>query len=122
MLARTKVLAAAVTAAASILPATVATPAAAMSPCQARAIPSTTAFSQTVVIAGAYTAAGATDVSLTCGVVRNGVTYARRSSIVRGPAAVVAGFATTSVGTVSSCHELRVVYADGNDTYSDTCP
>jgi hypothetical protein len=61
-------------------------------------------------------------VSLTCGVVRNGITYARQSSIVRGPAAAVAGFATTSVGDVGSCYELRVVYADGRITYSDSCP
>lgn len=109
--------------AATLLPITVAAPVAAMSPCQARPVPArTTGYSQVVVIAGAYTSAGATDVSLTCGVVRNGVTYARQSAAVRGPVVALAGVANLSIGPVTSCYELRVVYSDGRVTYGDTCP
>ena len=121
MVPRTKrLLAAAATAAglAAILPAA---PATAMAPCQVRSF-STIQSGQTNVIAGAYTSAGAIDVSLTCGIVRNGETVARFSEKIPGPAATVTG--TSNVGGYFTvCHEIRATYADGRLPYvSDSCP
>ena len=103
---------------AAILPAA---PATAMAPCQVRSI-STIQSGQTNVIAGAYTTAGAADVSLTCGIVRNGVTVARVSEKIPGPVATVAGTANVG-GLFTVCHEIRATYADGRPPYvSDSCP
>jgi hypothetical protein len=102
---------------AAILPAA---PATAMAPCQVRSI-STIQGGQTNVIAGAYTTAGATDVSLTCGIVRNGLTVARFSEKIPGPVAAVAGTANVG-GFFTVCHELRVTYLDRAPTVSDYCP
>src|SRR5688500_18724478 len=83
---------------AAILPAA---PASAMAPCQVRSI-STIQGAQSNVIVGAYTTAGALDVSLTCGIVAHGVTYARFSEKVPGPVATVAG--TSNVGgSLTTC-------------------
>lgn len=103
---------------AAILPAA---PATAMAPCQVKSI-STIQGGQTNAIAGAYTTAGAADVSLTCGIVRNGVTVARFSEKIPGPIAAVAG--TSNVGGFFTvCHEIRVTYVDGRPAYvSDFCP
>jgi hypothetical protein len=121
MVLRTKrllVASAAVVGLAAILPVA---PATAMAPCQVRSI-STIQGGQTNVIAGAYTSAGATDVSLTCGIVRNGVTVARFPEKVPGPVATVAGTANEG-GFFTVCHEIRVSYVDGRPPYvSDSCP
>lgn len=96
-------------------------PASAMAPCQVRSI-STIQGGQTNAIAGAYAPAGAADVSLTCGIVRNGVTVARFSEKVPGPVAAVAGTADAG-GYFTVCHEIRVTYVDGRAPYvSDSCP
>ena len=114
-----RLLAAAVMAAAfaALLPAA---PATAMAPCQARAI-STFQGGQTVAVAGVYTTAGATSVSLTCGLVRNGVTFARFSEKAPGPVAAVAGTANTG-GFFTVCHEIYVTYLDREPYVSDYCP
>ena len=103
---------------AAILPAA---PATAMAPCQVTSI-STIQGGQTNVIAGAYSPAGAADVSLTCGIVSHGVTAARVSEKIPGPVATVAG--TSNVGgSFTVCHEIRVTYLDGRTPYvSDSCP
>ena len=102
---------------AAILPAA---PATAMAPCQVRSI-STIQGGQLNVIAGAYTTAGAVDVSLTCGITAFGVTYARFSEKIPGPVAAVAG--TSNVGgNLSPCHEIYVTYLDREPYVSDTCP
>ena len=96
-------------------------PASAMAPCQVRSI-STIQGGQTNAIAGAYTTAGAANVSLTCGIVRNGVTVARFSEKVPGPVATVAGTANEG-GYFTVCHEIYVTYVDGRAPYvSDSCP
>jgi len=102
----------------AVLPAA---PATAMAPCQVRSV-STIQGGQTNVIAGAYTTSGALDVSLTCGITAYGVTYARVTEKVPGPAATVAGTANWG-GNFSPCHEIRVTYIDGRPDYvSDSCP
>ena len=98
------------------------TSASAMSPCQGRAVAHPPEFQQTIVVAGAYTTANATDVRLTCGVVKNGVTVGRFSDKLSGPVAAVEGTMNVGVGVVSFCYELRVTYLDRAPTYSDTCP
>lgn len=102
---------------ATVLPAA---PATAMAPCQVRSI-ATIQGGQLNVIAGAYTTAGAVDVSLTCGIVRNGVTVARFSENIPGPVAAVAGTSNAG-GIFTVCHELRVTYLDRPPTVSDYCP
>jgi hypothetical protein len=120
MLGRTKRLlavTAVVAGAATVIPAA---PAGAMAPCQFRSI-STIQGGQTGVVAGAYTSSGATDVSLTCGLVRNGATVARFGDKVPGPVAAVA--ATTNIGGyLTVCHEIRVTYLDRAPYVSDSCP
>lgn len=101
----------------AILPAA---PATAMVPCHVRSI-ATLQSGQTNVIAGAYTTAGAIDVSLTCGIVRNGVTVARFSEKIPGPVATVAGTSDDG-GFFTACHELTVTYADRDPYVSDYCP
>ena len=103
---------------AAVLPAA---PAKAMAPCQVRSI-STIQGGQTNAIAGAYTSAGADSVSLTCGIVAHGVTYARVSEKVPGPVAAVAGTSNWG-GSFTPCHEIYVTYVDGRPPYvSDSCP
>ena len=110
-------------AAASILPVTVATPAGAAIPCRTISLYRDTQYSQTVLLAGAYTSAGAIDVQLTCGVVINGVTAARQGEKIPGPVAVVEGTARIApTSSFTSCYELRVVYVDSPATVTDTCP
>lgn len=109
--------------AATAVPIVGATPAAAMGPCQVKPLFSVIEYNQVVAVTGVYNApAGATDVELTCGVVRNGVTYAKLTDKLVGPAAALAGTATVPAGSVSSCQEIRVTYLGGATTYSDTCP
>ena len=96
-------------------------PATAMAPCQVRSF-STIQGGQTNVIAGAYTTAGAIDVSLTCGIVRNGETVARFSEKIPGPVATVTGTSNLG-GFFTVCHEIRATYVDGRSPYvSDSCP
>lgn len=94
----------------------------AMSPCQARSLFSTAEFGQTVAVAGAYTTSGATDVWLTCGVVKNGVTIARFSDKQSGPVAVVEGTTNAGYGTFFVCYDLDVTYLDRPPTSSHLCP
>ena len=123
MLRRSKhLVVAAVLAASAAIVVTGPTPAFAASPCQGRAVAHPPEFQQTVVVAGAYTTAGATDVRLPCGVVNNGVTVARWSDKQTGPVAAVWGTTNLGVGTVSICYELHVTYLDRAPTYSDNCP
>ena len=120
MIRRTKLLAAAATAAAlaTILPAA---PATAMATCQVRSL-ANLQTGQTNIIHGTYTTAGALDISMTCGIVRNGVTVRRFSEKVPGPVAVVAD-TSTDWGFFTPCHEISVTYVDGREPYvTDTCP
>jgi hypothetical protein len=98
------------------------TSATAMAPCQGRSLFSTLEYRQTVAVTGVYTVAGATDVQLTCGLVRNGVTVARVSENAPGPVAVVAGAPSISNGSFSVCHEAYVTYLDKAPYTTDTCP
>ena len=97
-------------------------PAAAATPCRAIELPSSAGPSETLLLSGAYTAAGATDVQLACGAVRNGVTIALARDELTGPVAVVNDTAEVGAGSVTSCYVLRVVYLDRPSTNSDTCP
>lgn len=90
-------------------------------PCRADFAMRVEEWHQTVYVYGAYTTAGATDVSLTCGVVRYGETVARVGEDVPGPVAAVFGSARVLGGPISVCYELKVTYVD-RVTYSDTCP
>lgn len=94
---------------------------AALSPCAGRSLFGISEWHQTVALAGAYTSAGAIDVDLTCGVVRQGETVARVSEDAPGPVAAVAGIVEVHAGTIGYCYELRVTYVD-RTTYSDNCP
>ena len=96
-------------------------PANAMAVCHVRSI-STIQGAQENVIAGAYTTAGAADISLTCGIVANGVTVARFSEKIPGPVAALAGRSDRG-GFFTVCHEIRVTYVDGRLPHvGDTCP
>jgi hypothetical protein len=99
-----------------------AAPAAAATPCRAIPVAQRTNPTQVVLVAGAYTAAGAIDVRLTCGVVRNGITVASRTDELVGPVAVVSDTVDVGLGSVTSCYVLRVAYADGRVTWSGSCP
>ena len=90
-------------------------------PCRAVATTSS-GFTQTILVTGAYTAPGASDVRLTCGVVRNGQTVARFSETMTGPVAVVEGTTNLSIGPFTACYELSVWYLDGRFTNVDYCP
>jgi hypothetical protein len=103
---------------ATIVPSTTA---GAMAVCTAKPV-GTFQGGNTIAVTGAYTAAGATSVSLTCGVVYNGFTVARFSEKVPGPVAAVAGETSQGSGAVSSCYELYVTYVNQPPTSSDTCP
>lgn len=95
----------------------------AVAPCQGKvAFVGVQEWHQTVLLTGEYTSAGATDVRLTCGVVRQGVTVARLSENVPGPVAALAGTVTVLAGDISICYELNVTYLDRPATVSDTCP
>lgn len=94
---------------------------AAAGPCRADFAMRIEEWHQTVYVTGAYTAAGAIDVSLTCGIVRYGETVARVGETTPGPVAAVAGSARVLGGPISVCHEIKTTYVD-HVTYSDTCP
>lgn len=111
-------IAAAVAAIVASIPVT-AGPAAAATPCRAIEMPGSPG---TVLLDGAYTTAGAIDVQLACGAVRNGVTVALARDDLSGPVAVVHDTAQVGPGSVTSCYTLRVVYLDRPSTNSDTCP
>jgi hypothetical protein len=124
MLRRSKtfVVAAAAAAVVALLPAGAGAADAAMASCQVKPLVRVLDYRETVLILGVYNApAGAVDVTLTCGVTRNGYTYARVTDLGTGPAAAVAGQATVPIGSFA-CHEITVRYLDGHTTYSDTCP
>jgi hypothetical protein len=98
-----------------------AAPANAMAVCQVRSA-ATLQSGQTNVIVGAYTTAGAADISLTCGIVRFGETVQRFSEKVPGPVAAVEGTSSAG-GFFTVCHEIHVTYVDGRPPYSsDQCP
>jgi hypothetical protein len=112
-----------VAAAVSLAPVAAASPAVAMAPCQVRPLFSVIEYQQTVAVTGVYKAPeGATDVQLTCGVVRNGATYAMLSEKIPGPVAVVAGTAVVPAGAVTACYEVRITYLTGGTVYNDYCP
>lgn len=121
MFAKTKGLVAAALVAAAAVPLTAGN-AAAASPCRAEPLGGPIQNSQPVLIAGAYTAARATDVILTCGVVSDGVTVARVTDKMTGPVAVVDRIVHVSPGAITSCFELLVYYRDSPPTNYDTCP
>jgi hypothetical protein len=121
MLRRSKrlILAVAAASAAVVIPST---PASAMAPCQAKVGFTAIEYRQTLAVTGVYTSAGAIDVQLTCGIVRNGVTVARISESAPGPVAAVAGTANVSAGTFTVCHEIVATYLDKPPYVSDWCP
>lgn len=90
--------------------------------CQVRATGVGTGFTQTVVVTGQYAPAGAIDVVLTCGVVKNGFTVARFTDQLSGPVAAVAGTVNLSAGTYTACHESKTYYPDGSVSYYNGCP
>jgi hypothetical protein len=98
-----------------------ATPASAMAACQVRSA-ATLQSGQTNVIVGAYTSAGAADITLTCGIVRYGETVQRFTEKTPGPVATVTGTSNAG-GFFTVCHEISVTYIDGRPPYvSDFCP
>jgi hypothetical protein len=113
---------AAVAALAASMLSTAAPPAGAVGPCQVRASGVGTGFTQTYLVTGEHAPAGAIDVQLTCGVVKNGFTVARFTDDLSGPVALVAGTVNLSSGQVYACYESRVHYADGRSSYYDGCP
>jgi hypothetical protein len=90
--------------------------------CQVRATGVATGFTQTYLVTGQYAPAGATDVVLTCGVVKNGFTLVRFTDQLSGPVAAVAGTVNLSAGTYSACYESTAYYPDGSVSYYDGCP
>lgn len=92
-----------------------------MGPCQVKPLFSVIEYQQTVAVYGQYTAAGAIDVQLTCGIVRYGSTAKRVSEAVPGPVAAIATTTTVGAGPVSACYEVVVTYTDRTE-YLDTCP
>lgn len=96
--------------------------AAAASPCRAVPVGEPVKDSQPVFVAGAYTTAGAIDVVLTCGVVRDGITERRLTDTMTGPVAAIEGVVSVPPGSITSCYEIRVVYLNRPSTYSDNCP
>lgn len=125
MLKRSKALAVGAVAAATLASAVPASAwdgkVAAAGPCRADVSMRIEEWHQTVFVTGAFTAAGAIDVDLTCGIVRYGETVARIGETVPGPVAVVAGSERVLGGPISACHEIVVTYVDRVD-YLDTCP
>lgn len=123
MLGRFKALPVAVVAAAlaALVPSS---PAAAMNACQARSLGTHHQIGQFVAVVGAYKGpADAVEVSLTCGLVRDGVTIDRVSDSTTGPAAALADVRIVPGSTpVTSCDEIKVVHLNGSVTYWDTCP
>jgi hypothetical protein len=98
------------------------TPAIAMAPCQGRTLASVIEYSQIVAVTGQYAATGATDVQLTCGIVKNGKTIQRVSESNPGPLAVVAATMSVTAGTYSLCYEAEVTYLDQPPASFGTCP
>lgn len=90
-------------------------------PCQARDVVKLQEWSHTVAVTGEYTAAGAIDVRLTCGIVQNGATVTRISESVPGPVAAIATTTSVSGQFYSVCYELDVTYTD-RTSQADTCP
>jgi hypothetical protein len=76
---------------------------------------------QDVVVVGEFTVAGATDVVLTCGIVRYGETVGRVGEKIPGPVGVVAGTTSVLAGPISACYEARATTITGV-RYFDTCP
>ncbi|HEX2058794.1 MAG TPA: hypothetical protein VHI71_10560 [Actinomycetota bacterium] len=122
MLSKTKGLVATAGLAATAMVPAIGGSAAAASPCRAVLLGGPIQNSQPVLIAGAYTTSGATDVILTCGAVRDGVTVARVTDRMTGPVAEVHQIAHVSPGSITSCFELLVYYRNSPPTNYDTCP
>jgi hypothetical protein len=93
----------------------------AMAPCQARDVVKLHDWSHTVAVTGHYTAVGAVDVRLTCGIVQNGVTVTRISESAPGPVAAIATTTNVAGQYYSVCYEVVATFVDHN-AYTDTCP
>jgi uncharacterized protein (DUF697 family) len=95
--------------------------AAALAPCQVRDVVKLEEWSHTAAVTGEYTAVGAIDVRLTCGIVQNGVTVRRISESIPGPVAAIATTTNIQGQYYSVCYEYFVTFVD-RTTSADTCP
>jgi hypothetical protein len=78
-------------------------------------------YSHTALVTGQYTAAGAVDVRLTCGIVQNGVTVTRITDKTVGPAAAIAQLQSISGQWYTVCYDVYITYVDGG-TGIYNCP
>src|SRR5688572_13531807 len=81
----------------------------AMAACQAKPLFGIMEWHQEVLVTGVHSApAGAIDVDLTCGIVRQGVVVWSNTETVPGPGAAMAERATVLAGTISPCYEVVI--------------
>jgi hypothetical protein len=94
----------------------------AAAPCQSAFSTKITEYHETHYVVGSATVVGATEVKLTCGLVRWGSTVATISDTTVGPVAVVAGSKTIMGALHGVCYVIEAWYPDGSYRINDTCP
>ncbi|MDQ4124988.1 MAG: hypothetical protein M3134_05230 [Actinomycetota bacterium] len=81
-----------------------------------------TEYHETHYVVGSATVADASEVKLTCGLVRWGSTVATISDSTTGPVAAVAGSKTIMGQFHGVCYVIEAWYPDGSYTINDACP
>ena len=94
----------------------------AIEPCQSAFSTKITEYHETHYVVGAATVKGATDVRLTCGLVRWGETVATVTEDTPGPVAALAESVTIMGALHDVCYVLEAWYPDGSYTVTDRCP
>ncbi|HYP23889.1 MAG TPA: hypothetical protein VEV43_09965 [Actinomycetota bacterium] len=97
-------------------------PEAALPTCQSAFSMRVTEYHETHYMTGTAAVPGATEVRLTCGLVRWGETVATISDRTTGPVAVVAGSVTIMGALHDICYVIQAWYPDGTYRIQDTCP
>ena len=94
----------------------------AIAPCQSAFGTKFTEYHETHYMTGTASVTGASEVRLTCGLVRWGETVATVSDDTSGPVAVVAESVTIMGALHEVCFVIEAWYPDGRYMVEDRCP
>jgi hypothetical protein len=94
----------------------------AINPCQGTGQSNPGSSTQTVVLAGEGTAAGAVAVRAFCGVVQNGRVVGGVQTALPGSVAVTAGTVPVPLAPYTICADIYALFVDGGEVYDYNCP
>jgi hypothetical protein len=93
----------------------------AAAPCQVKDVAKLQEYSHEALVTGQYTAAGAVDVRLTCGIVQSSGSVIRITDKAVGPVAALAQVQSISGQHYTVCYDVVVTYVH-DVSYTYTCP